>query len=455
MDWLWDGEGQGNCWDASGDDANTSAAGEVTTSIAEGMGVSVPFPDCGDARGVTYSPLTSILTEAGCIEYSSSSNPDPAGCDWLHTPAVPAGRQPDGPTLERLRGTDRIATAILAAQEGYPSRAPTVVLARADAYPDALAGAPLAHARGGPLLLTGPGGLDARTAAEIERLGATQVILLGGTAALSGQVEADLRARGFADDEVVRISGRDRFATAVAIARQLPATDVLLAKGVDVGGPGWVDALAASSVAALVERPILLTHPDRLPDATSRYLDAGEVEAVDVVGGSAAVSDAVFEDLQSRPTLDDVERVAGADRFATSLALAEFALQLGADPTELWLSRADDWPDGIAAGSAIAVDEGIMLLVGERVAGGPVATWLNDVHPYLDEEGSGPCSNGSGSSAVRTPSTGWSTTSSARSTTPPAATPAVTAATARPCRSGGSSCSPARTRPTPARPGTR
>lgn len=386
VDWLWDGEGQGNCWDASGDDANTSAAGDVTTSIVEGMGVSVPFPDCDDARGTTYSPLTSVVAEAGCIEYSSRSNPDPAGCDWLHTPPVPAGREPGGPTLERLRGVDRIATSILAAREGYPSRAPTVVLARADAYPDALAGAPLAHARGGPLLLTGSGGLDPRTAAEIDRLGATQVVLLGGTAALSRQVEADLRARGFADDEVVRLSGRDRFGTAVAIARQLPATDVLLAKGVDAGGPGWVDALAASSVAALVERPILLTHPDRLPDATSRYLDAGEVEAVDVVGGSAAVSDAVVEDLRSRPTLDDVERVAGRDRFATSLALAEFALQLGADPTELWLSRADDWPDGIAAGSAIAVDEGIMLLVGDRVAGGPVAAWLNDVHPYLDEE---------------------------------------------------------------------
>ena len=386
VDWLWDGEGQGNCWDASGDDANTSAAGAVTTSIVEGMGVSVPFPDCDAGRETTYSPVTSIAAEAGCIEYDASSNPDPAGCDWLHTPPVPAGRGPDGPTLERLAGQDRVETAILSSREGYPTRATTVVLARADAYPDALAGAPLAHARGGPLLLTGRDGLDPRTATEIERLGATRVILLGGTEALSSQVEADVRARGFAADEVVRIAGADRFATAVEIARQLPATDVLLAKGIDEAGPGWVDALAASPVAALTERPILLTGTTSLPPATSAYLDAGEVEAVDVVGGPVAVSDAVVDDLRSRPTLDDVERVAGEDRYATSLALAEFALQLGADPTELWLSRGDDWPDGVAAGSAIAVDEGVMLLVSDRVAGSAVATWLNEVHPYLDDE---------------------------------------------------------------------
>ena len=218
------------------------------------------------------------------------------------------------------------------------------------------------------------------------RLGAQQVILLGGTAALAPQVEADLRAQGFADDEVVRLSGADRFATAVAIARQLPATDALLAKGVDEGGPGWVDALAASPVAALAERPILLTRPDGLPAATAAYLDEGEIESVDVVGGPVAVSRAVMEDLRSRPTLHDVERVAGEDRYETSLALAEFALQLGADPTELWLSRGDDWPDGVSAGSAIAVDEGIMLLVGDRIAGSPLATWLNEVHPYFDTE---------------------------------------------------------------------
>ena len=386
VDWLWDGEGQGNCWDTSGDDANTSAAGAVTTSVVEGMSVSPPFPDCGDARATTFSPVTSIAAEAGCIEYSSSSNPDPAGCDWLHTPPVPAGRGPDAVTLERLAGADRVETAVLASQEGYPTRASTVVLARADAYPDALAGAPLAHARGGPLLLTGRDGLDPKAAAEIARLGAEQVILLGGTTALSGQVEADLRAAGFAADQLVRLSGADRFATAVAIAEQLPATDALLAKGVDEGGPGWVDALAASPVAALAERPILLTRPDGLPAATAAYLDAGEIESVDVVGGPVAVSEAVMDDLRARPTLIDVERVAGQDRYETSLALAEFALQLGADPTELWLSRGDDWPDGVAAGSSIAVDEGVMLLVGDRIAGSALATWLNEVNPTFDTE---------------------------------------------------------------------
>src|SRR5690606_32056845 len=102
---------------------------------------------------LNIQPQSSILTEVACILYDPETNPDPAGCDWFHTPPVPEGRQPAAPTLERGAGPDRIATAVAASREGYPTRATTVVLARADAYPDALAGAPLAHARGGPLLL--------------------------------------------------------------------------------------------------------------------------------------------------------------------------------------------------------------------------------------------------------------------------------------------------------------
>ena len=383
-DFTWDVEGQGNCWAQTGDEANTSAAGDVTYHPLDLEGfptLTNGFPDCTN-REQTYTPTSTNFAEAPCIEYDQADNPDPQGCDWFHTPAVPAARQPNAATLERLAGSDRIETAIKASQEGYPSDATTVVLARSDAYPDALAGAPLAHARGGPLLLTGSAGLDARVASEIQRLHATNAILLGGEQALSPTVIDDLRGLGFRDRDIVRIAGKDRFATSVAIARNLPASSALVAKGADANGQGWPDALAASSAAALLQRPILLTAPDTLPQSVSTFLDEGSIDSVDVIGGTAAVSDAVSNQLKQR--MDDVERVAGANRYETSLAVAKFALKAGADPTELWLATGSDWPDGIAAGSAIAVDEGIMLLVGDTVAGTPVATWLDDVNPTYD-----------------------------------------------------------------------
>ncbi len=52
-------------------------------------------------------------------------------------------------------------------------------------------------------------------AAELDRLGARTVHLVGGPAAQSPAVEGALRARG----TVVRVAGTDRFATAAAAAR--------------------------------------------------------------------------------------------------------------------------------------------------------------------------------------------------------------------------------------------
>lgn len=90
--------------------------------------------------------------------------------------------------VRRLRGADRIATAIAISQDAHET-ADTVVLARADQFPDALAGGPLAARLDAPLLLTGRDGLDARVAEEIERLGATGAVLLGGPSALSPAIE--------------------------------------------------------------------------------------------------------------------------------------------------------------------------------------------------------------------------------------------------------------------------
>lgn len=388
-DWTWDVEGQGNCWAQTETDVyqpNTSAAGDVTYHVIDESGApSIPFPDCAGDRSTTYSPVSSVLENSTCATYDQATNPDPEGCEWVEMPPMPDGRQPENPTLQRLAGGDRIDTAILASQEGYPTSAPTVTLARADLYPDALAGAPLAHARGGPMLLTDSDGVDARVAREIARLGATQVILLGGTDALSSRVEQDLRGLGFSPEDVVRIGGVSRYETAAMIAENLPATDAFVAKGDDPDSDGWPDALAASAVAPMLERPILLTPPGELAAATDAFLARGDIESVDIVGGVEAVSEEAERAIAAR--VDEVERVAGANRFETALEMGRFALKAGADPTELWLATGEDWPDGIAAGSAVAVDEGVMLLVGGAIGDGPVATWLDEVHPYLDTDG--------------------------------------------------------------------
>ncbi|MBA0124522.1 cell wall-binding repeat-containing protein [Haloechinothrix sp. YIM 98757] len=376
-DFGWDLEGQGNCWARSGDRANTSAAGEVTysgidtTIVQEDLPA---FPGCRE-REATYSPVSTNALEAGCIEYDPSDNPDPAGCDWFDPLPAPDGRQPAAPTLERLAQGGPVGDSVLASQEGYPTGAPTVVLAAAEEPAEALAAAPLAHARGGPVLLTSGDRLDAGTAEEIERLGATSAVLVGDRESLSPRLAADLRRMGFGGDDIQRLGGSGPAGTAAEIASSMTATDAFV-----VARDDWRDAGTVGSVAALLERPILLSGRDSLPGPTGDVLARGDIEAVDVVGGSGAVSDGVVDDLSTR--LDDVERIGGSDRYEISLNVARFALQAGADPTELWLAGGDDAATG-AAGSAAAVDEGVMLLAGDGIGGTPTETWLNGTpnHP--------------------------------------------------------------------------
>jgi putative cell wall-binding protein len=274
--------------------------------------------------------------------------------------------------VRRVAGADPAATAAAVSADAFPTAA-AVVIARADDYADGLAGGPLAASLGGPLLLTDPTGLWGATAAEVERLEAETAVLLGGEAALSPQVAADLEALGLA---VERVAGGNRFATAVAVADRLGyASEVLLVQGEDADpARGWPDALSAAGIAAGLRLPILLTATDRLPEETRAAL--GAAQDVTVVGGVAAVSDAVAAAVE--PLVDDLRRVAGAERYQTSASAADDAVLRGLAPTQVWLATGTSFASGLAAGAAAGSQRGILLLVEptDAARGPEVLRWL-------------------------------------------------------------------------------
>lgn len=268
-----------------------------------------------------------------------------------------------GRTL-RLAGADRVHTAV--ALSATFASADTVVIARADDHPDALAGGPLASALDAPVLLTGREGLHPAVRAELARLGAGRAYLLGGTAALSPQVEADLAAAGVTD--VTRLAGADRFATAAVIADELRGLAGVPDRVFVVEGHhpdprrGWPDALSAAGVASLAGEPILLVTRDAVPQETVAAVQASGADRAVIVGGSAAVSQAVEAVLATH--VGDIERVAGADRYATSAKAADLAVAAGGDAAYPWLATGRNWPDALAAASAVTRDGGVLLLVG-------------------------------------------------------------------------------------------
>jgi hypothetical protein len=114
------------------------------------------------------------------------------------------------------------AAAAVSQGSGVAARAdaaevtPTVLLATGRNFPDALSGAVLTHAYDAPLMLTEKTSLPATVAAEIKRLGATRVIILGSEKSVGPEVVAALAALPV--PSIQRIGGSNRYATSAAIA---------------------------------------------------------------------------------------------------------------------------------------------------------------------------------------------------------------------------------------------
>lgn len=245
----------------------------------------------------------------------------------------------------RLSGESRYDTAIAVSKQGWDS-ADTVVIARGDQYADALTAAPLADQEDAPVLLTRSGSLPSAVAEEIERLGATKAIVLGGSLAVSEDVADQLGDLGL---EVDRVGGKTRYDTAVAIADELvtDATDAVVVSGMD-----FPDALSAGSYAAINDKPILLTRPDSVPAVIEAELE--EYETTTVIGGTLAVSEDVAD------SLPNATRVSGANRYLTSLAVAE---QLFENAVEGLAANGQNFPDALTGNVLAAAYDAPMLLV--------------------------------------------------------------------------------------------
>lgn len=194
--------------------------------------------------------------------------------------------------VQRIGGADRYEVAANVAA-AYPADVPRVYLASGQDYPDALAGAALAAHQGAPLLITRSTFLPTAVAEQLERLSPGQLIVLGGTGAVSS---ATARAAAAYSDTgtFTRLSGTDRYATAEAVSRSYPAATT---RAYVTSGTAYPDALVAAARGGRQGAPLLLTRPASVPSATSSALRRLSLSSVYVVGGSAVVSDRVVAEL--------------------------------------------------------------------------------------------------------------------------------------------------------------
>ena len=218
----------------------------------------------------------------------------------------------------RIAGADRYATAAAIANDAFQPGIDVAYVATGTDFADALAGAAVAGAKHAPVLLVTPNAIPASTAAAITRLLPNRIVVVGGPASVSDAVVTSLGA--MVPGGVVRFAGLDRYQTAATLsAATFPdgASTAYLASGT-----GFADAISAAPAAARDGGPVLLTNALALPDATAQELTRLAPARVVVVGGASVVSDAVLASIAGLLPGATVTRLAGADRYATSAAVA-------------------------------------------------------------------------------------------------------------------------------------
>lgn len=284
------------------------------------------------------------------VPSETPSEAPPTGAPTTPPPA-PATAPVAASTADRIGGADRFATAVAVSQQAFPSGAPTVFLASGLDYPDALSAAPLAAALGGPLLLTPSTTLPPAVAGELQRLDPAEVVIVGGPAIVSAQVEQQIAALGIASR---RVFGADRYATSRALIETFaPASDLLYV----ATGRAYPDALSAAAAAGATGAPVLLVNgaTTALDVPTAALIAERGVREAIIAGGTGAVSSGIELDLGTR--VDSVRRLAGLDRYGTAVAIAA---QAPADAERAFVATGAGYADALS-GAVLAAVEGAPL----------------------------------------------------------------------------------------------
>ncbi len=171
---------------------------------------------------------------------------------------------------------------------------------------------------------------------------------------------------------VTRLGGATRIGTAVAVSqRDFPtagSADAAVVARDDV----FADALTGGPLAAARNAPMLVTGstvllPD-VRDELKRLLLPGST--VYVLGGTAAISDGVANAIASLGF--HVQRIAGSDRYATAVAIAN---ALG-NPSTVFEASGTSFADALSAGPAAIDAGGVVLLTGDGSQSAPTAAYL-------------------------------------------------------------------------------
>lgn len=334
-------------------------------------------PTCSGMKNPTSMPLSDAVakgkTACGTCATGSSGGSDPAPTpkpdpspapmpDPAPTPTpdpVPPVTDVASATLSRLAGPIALDTMQAITTKGFADGScPTVVVATMSGYWDALTASALAGLSEAPVLLTDGDSLSPQTAAEIRRLNAKEVLVTGGTSAISVGVARQIEALG--NIEVKRYAGSVATQTAIEIFK---ASKDWGDTAIVATSKSFHDALSIAPFAYANHAPIFLAEADSgmLSGESLAALKSGGFKQVCIVGGTAAVSGSVEGQLGTIPS----KRLWGATAYETSEAIASWCVSQGMKSDGMGIATGGDYYDALAGAALCGKGDAVIVLVSD------------------------------------------------------------------------------------------
>nr|WP_314279082.1 cell wall-binding repeat-containing protein [uncultured Peptostreptococcus sp.] len=249
----------------------------------------------------------------------------------------------------RIFGDDRYETSV-EISKSYFKKADKVILASGMNNADALVAASYADLSKAPILLTKTNDLPSHTMAEIERLNASEVVIVGGNASVSYSVDKKLKDKGLT---VSRVSGSDRFATSMDLAKKL-VDNKASNKLVLINGYKNTDALTVSSLATSESIPVIMTDGNNISNSVKKFIKDNDIKEVIIVGGNSSMSESMMKQLNVK-----TRRIAGKDRFETAIKIAD---EIYPDLKNVIIANGYNSIDALSAGAITNIAKAPILL---------------------------------------------------------------------------------------------
>ena len=262
---------------------------------------------------------------------------------------------------KRLAGGTAMGTMKAIVNEGWASSLYAVV-ATSKGYQDALSATALAGLLKCPVMMTAPGDLSKQTKSLLVSKKVSHVLIVGGTSAVSANVEKQIKA-------LSGVRYVDRLAGGTAIGT---ANKVYEYGKTAMGGWGsdaivatagsYQDALSIAPYAYAKKAPIFLAQAKdgTLTSKTVKMLKAGGFTRTIVVGGTSAVKSSVDKQVPN------AKRLAGATAYGTCRKAAEFCLANGLTANHVGVATGQSYQDALCGAALCGEKSSILVLADDK-----------------------------------------------------------------------------------------